>query len=141
MSFSGIREQDPLKQGLKLFLIPFFLIIVHYSRARSTKTRIETFTATDGVHLTDHGIREQDPLKQGLKPYGPAQTPSCRYSNSRARSTKTRIETEFPFISPGHLFRIREQDPLKQGLKPKPSVQTIQKIAKSLGVPMEELLK
>ena len=37
----GIREQDPLKQGLKLF-----------NRTRKTLTEL---------------IREQDPLKQGLK--------------------------------------------------------------------------
>jgi len=41
-SYHGIREQDPLKQGLKLLLFYIYLASVEYSRARSIKTRIET---------------------------------------------------------------------------------------------------
>ena len=59
------------------------------SRARSTKTRIETVKSCH--YLTFIGIREQDPLKQGLKRTDAA-----------------------PF--PENVV-IREQDPLKQGLK------------------------
>jgi len=60
------------------------------SRARSTKTRIETFSVLDCLfHWCE--IREQDPLKQGLK-------------QSAAATPKTAVP-------------IREQDPLKQGLK------------------------
>ena len=63
-----IREQDPLKQGLKLALAYAF------------------------VKYTD--IREQDPLKQGLKPLHTGTQVDDR-KDSRARSIKTRIETLF----------------------------------------------
>ena len=60
------------------------------SRARSTKTRIETpFGGFMSVILV--GLREPDPRKQGLKP--------IVYNLSRI------------------LFRLREPDPRKQGLK------------------------
>ena len=39
--------------------------------------------------------------------------------DSRARSTKTRIETLFPRMDTFIFTSIREQDPLKQGLKHK----------------------
>ena len=61
-----IREQDPLKQGLKQ----------NYHAWRDN---------------SDY-IREQDPLKQGLKPSVIADR-SGAWPDSRARSTKTRIET------------------------------------------------
>jgi len=61
-----IREQDPLKQGLKPSFIFFSPLKRINSRARSIKTRIET--PCSGILL------------------------SCE-SNSRARSIKTRIET------------------------------------------------
>ena len=62
---------------------------IFYSRARSTKTRIETFDLYT-ISMQNY-IREQDPLKQGLKP-------------------------NFSSLNPlGSV--IREQDPLKQGLK------------------------
>ena len=41
-SFGAIREQDPLKQGLKPKLADILKYTPPYSRARSTKTRIET---------------------------------------------------------------------------------------------------
>ena len=85
-----IREQDPLKQGLKPFLS---------SEVTSTEK-----------------IREQDPLKQGLKPFGAAISAAI-WPDSRARSIKTRIETALvPYVAILALG-IREQDPLKQGLK------------------------
>ena len=85
-----IREQDPLKQGLKL-------------RDRCSKEIIRCIREQDPlkqglkhypvvVRISDiHIIREQDPLKQGLK-----LIVSCIFTPSRS---------------------IREQDPLKQGLK------------------------
>jgi len=65
-----IREQDPLKQGLKQISD---IVEIHNrgdSRARSTKTRIETKTGS--VIQQSKIIREQDPLKQGLKLEGTA---------------------------------------------------------------------
>ena len=85
------------------------------SRARSTKTRIETFRpyATPRLDLLlreldprkqglKHqytrpfsdlsDLRELDPRKQGLKPI-PLRSANGRSQTSRARSTKTRIET------------------------------------------------
>ena len=85
-----IREQDPLKQGLKHLKGPVIPWIFRNSRARSTKTRIETIFSECNVDSIT--IREQDPLKQGLKPqWHSSIVPSL--TNSRARSTKTRIET------------------------------------------------
>ncbi len=84
-----IREQDPLKQGLKRNLAKFFHINT-YSRARSTKTRIETLQLLMYIE------------------YG---------TYSRARSTKTRIETSVRLEFRKNSIMIREQDPLKQGLK------------------------
>ena len=61
-----IREQDPLKQGLKPIML---------------------------THPMPHKpIREQDPLKQGLKLI-PLLIKTEEQYNSRARSIKTRIET------------------------------------------------
>ena len=61
-----IREQDPLKQGLKPAYARHTLYRGFDSRARSTKTRIET------------GASSQN---------------AAEPKDSRARSTKTRIET------------------------------------------------
>ena len=61
-----IREQDPLKQGLKPIFTCAHCDTFKDSRARSTKTRIETETLKI-LHYKDRIIREQDPLKQGLK--------------------------------------------------------------------------
>ena len=63
-----IREQDPLKQGLKLVEPNPLRAPPTYSRARSTKTRIETRQTA---------------------------AQATRQMYSRARSTKTRIETTF----------------------------------------------
>ena len=72
----NIREQDPLKRGLKLHSAVFDSYVFR--------------------------IREQDPLKQGLKPT------SYNFNKagnlySRARSTKTRIETQLPLCQSGCL--------------------------------------
>ena len=64
---SIIREQDPLKQGLKRYQLFIIREIRFYSRARSIKTRIETFSHIE--YDLKFTIREQDPLKQGLKLY------------------------------------------------------------------------
>ena|GEM_PF-3235985 len=63
-----IREQDPLKQGLKPSVYGLSLCFL----------------------IT---IREQDPLKQGLKHITHDTTIPPAAKNSRARSIKTRIET------------------------------------------------
>ena len=83
------------------------------SRARSTKTRIETPRRQGARPLLQ--IREQDPLKQGLKPHSTA-----------SREGKKQIREQDP-LKQGlkHVYDtyiaevviIREQDPLKQGLK------------------------
>ncbi|AKB29790.1 hypothetical protein MSSIT_3071 [Methanosarcina siciliae T4/M] len=85
----GIRKQDPLKQGLKPQSSRTGAILFGYSKARSTKTRIET-----ALRSCDHR----------------------RGTYSKARSTKTRIETSSAHDNDSKLF-IRKQDPLKQGLK------------------------
>ena len=109
-----IREQDPLKQGLKQALAAALVADCINSRARSIKTRIETY-----FHRPHRGrapgIREQDPLKQGLK-LQPKTRAASSLSYSRARSIKTRIET-YLVGAPLDQDKIREQDPLKQGLK------------------------
>ena len=64
-----IREQDPLKQGLKP----------------------QSFTLAECPAHTH--IREQDPLKQGLKQNSDITQKFHPESYSRARSIKTRIET------------------------------------------------
>jgi len=61
-----IREQDPLKQGLKLHWNLYRPFSKQYSRARSIKTRIET-PIYIFLQYYYNMIREQDPLKQGLK--------------------------------------------------------------------------
>jgi len=85
-----IREQDPLKQGLKHKGKDNMTETITDSRARSIKTRIET-QRSSRKHPKRFLIREQDPLKQGLK------------------LTVTTYD--------GASLDIREQDPLKQGLK------------------------
>ena len=71
-----IREQDPLKQGLKLISSCPPVAMVSNSRARSIKTRIET---------------SRSEIKKGKK------------QDSRARSIKTRIETIVEFYPFLHL--------------------------------------
>jgi len=62
----SIREQDPLKQGLKRCNELKPGCSIRNSRARSIKTRIETYERYM-LQISRKHIREQDPLKQGLK--------------------------------------------------------------------------
>ena len=109
-----IREQDPLKQGLK----PDALLTNNpKNNIREQDPLKQGLKLLESLHVESNSIiREQDPLKQGLKLKNLSfSNPS--YGNSRARSTKTRIETIYCQYSHGHYQVIREQDPLKQGLK------------------------
>ena len=70
MQFSAddcyIREQDPLKQGLKLHGIPAHIIRVPIREQDPLKQGLKH--STMGTFLLEvPPIREQDPLKQGLK--------------------------------------------------------------------------
>ena len=91
------------------------------SRARSTKTRIETsgYLAIQlGLRrLLRRVLREPDPRKQGLKPLLRSNDNHGVLQSSRARSTKTRIETQRSASWPAGVI-LREPDPRKQGLKP-----------------------
>ncbi len=60
-----IRKQDPLKQGLKRDSVCGVFVSPCNSKARSTKTRIETTDWAGNRYVSI--IRKQDPLKQGLK--------------------------------------------------------------------------
>ena len=116
MSYTSalIREQDPLKQGLKLiFAMPAASNPIH-SRARSIKTRIETYPVVLFVYI--NSIREQDPLKQGLKPQLPGQG-SIRTWQIREQDPLKQGLKQFCDIPLKFIDFIREQDPLKQGLK------------------------
>jgi len=90
MCLCCIREQDPLKQGLKQSrseaLKKSFFIIREQDPLKQGLKLIESVTVQPV-----RSIREQDPLKQGLKPYC-----VCVFDPENS---------------------IREQDPLKQGLK------------------------
>jgi len=83
------------------------------SRARSTKTRIETIEGRTGYINGIHS-RARSTKTRIETPHLAAHLFFSFYS--RARSTKTRIETLRKYHT--ILFHcIREQDPLKQGLK------------------------
>ena len=108
-----IREQDPLKQGLKLGHLSCSDSVIH-SRARSTKTRIETNYHKNNLAFRRHSRARSTKTRIETQEQSHRCSPMCY---SRARSTKTRIET---FRTPANclsLGEIREQDPLKQGLK------------------------
>ena len=114
----SIREQDPLKQGLKPEGLENHCILPHTnSRARSTKTRIETGFDSPDCYNIPFDIREQDPLKQGLKP---KDTAWIHYDMTLIREQdplKQGLKL-LMFINPIlPIIVIREQDPLKQGLK------------------------
>ena len=85
-----IREQDPLKQGLKLPDMNSFIPTLTYSRARSTKTRIET-SLIDTCRILPEDSRARS-TKTRIETSRSLQ-PVWRIIHSRARSTKTRIET------------------------------------------------
>ncbi len=118
----SIREQDPLKQGLKQIFSTEVCPKCQNSWARSTKTRIETHflgyitlygwhswarstkTRIETAHFPEgsfprNPIREQDPLKQGLK-RSMGLLDKAKKTDSWARSTKTRIETFHIFFTP-----------------------------------------
>ena len=86
-----IREQDPLKQGLKLF-------------NRTCKTLTEL-------------IREQDPLKQGLKLSVQFNFVIIQFSTIREQDPLKQGLKLIMSIYARRKNGIREQDPLKQGLK------------------------
>jgi len=112
--FPCIREQDPLKQGLKQSLPSAVMPGRYDSRARSIKTRIETSNLTNLTHEIVT-IREQDPLKQGLK----LVIAVCIDSGIFIREQDP-LKQGLKLIQVFHGFlssEIREQDPLKQGLK------------------------
>ena len=89
-----IREQDPLKQGLKLEVDEETIIKeITCSNIREQdplKQGLKPKGFIDNEPAA--GIREQDPLKQGLKQVFLYQFRTF-ISYSRARSIKTRIET------------------------------------------------
>ncbi len=136
--YNNIREQDPLKQGLKLNNLHLIVIDILNSWARSIKTRIETyfhkFTCPFLYNSWARSIKtriETIIYADGVSCYGNSWARSIKtrietmYSHrpiswlmhSWARSIKTRIETHFLNILYHFMSRIREQDPLKQGLK------------------------
>ena len=114
MNSHQIREQDPLKQGLKLCILYILSWRSFYSRARSTKTRIETLLLRERVKILT-GIREQDPLKQGLKPF--IVHVSSRSEEIREQDPLKQGLKQCKISFNPTCNHIREQDPLKQGLK------------------------
>ncbi len=111
----SLGEQDPRKQGLKLYRFPRRIQdystrrarskktrietknmlmcghLIQPRRARSKKTRIETWGLQWLAHLLAQ-LGEQDPRKQGLKRFSARPNP-LQPPPRRARSKKTRIET------------------------------------------------
>jgi len=87
-----IREQDPLKQGLKPFFPSSLLPLLSNSRARSIKTRIETEVSFFvPVLFFQHSRARSIKTRIETKNKIAGITSDC---DSRARSIKTRIETE-----------------------------------------------
>jgi len=62
-------------------------------------------------------VLEQNPSKQGLKHQQP-QSCLCEQRRFRAKSIKTRIETETYTKYTPAITKVLEQNPSKQGLKP-----------------------
>ena len=65
-----IREQDPLKQGLKLINIDIMDSWNQIREQDPLKQGLKLITCSTAVQMRGL-IREQDPLKQGLKPVWP----------------------------------------------------------------------
>ena len=86
-----IREQDPLKQGLKLKIFFGF--------------------------MKEFPIREQDPLKQGLKQGYKGRNQSGFGGIREQDPLKQGLKHQIIPAVPKSFISIREQDPLKQGLK------------------------
>ncbi|QCR17324.1 hypothetical protein DKM28_16100 [Methanosarcina mazei] len=61
-----IREQDPLKQGLKLWCHVEIPITGEIREQDPLKQGLKLIPTTNNLFPAE--IREQDPLKQGLKP-------------------------------------------------------------------------
>ena len=112
----SIREQDPLKQGLKP--LSFFSTLLNWfnSWARSIKTRIETSwnLGYRQLYRVDSWARS---IKTRIETSNGNDYHITCFWNSWARSIKTRIETNY-VEAEQCVSMIREQDPLKQGLKP-----------------------
>ena len=110
-----IREQDPLKQGLKPRCSRLIVRIIYIREQDPLKQGLKHNPIER--HAVNRYIREQDPLKQGLKHHLIC-IQFIKLRDSRSRSTKTRIETIYQYLVILLITPIREQDPLKQGLKP-----------------------
>ena len=113
-----LREPDPRKQGLKhKWSQNNRTQAGHSSRARSTKTRIETLPIVQWPR-GKRDLREPDPRKQGLKP----EAVTSGVLLSRLREPDPRKQGLKPLLFVFWLcvvFKLREPDPRKQGLKPK----------------------
>ena len=110
-----LREQLPLKQGLRLF-IHFHTLIDFILREQLPLKQGLRQDDSVIVNPTVMTLREQLPLKQGLRPEEIRPSLICTLTQ-RTTSTKTRIKTQgISFIRP--FKALREQLPLKQGLRP-----------------------
>jgi len=67
MNLIRIREQDPLKQGLKPISFPSSLEVDAIREQDPLKQGLKLSTLSPSAYVL-FSIREQDPLKQGLKP-------------------------------------------------------------------------
>ena len=85
------------------------------SKARSTKTRIETLYICKHQKAQNENSKARSTKTRIETEINPEQ--AVRDVDSKARSTKTRIETYFSYCDPTFKNWIRKQDPLKQGLK------------------------
>ena len=111
-----VEDQHPLKQGLKLKVLPVTVLIKAGRRPTSTKTRIETVKS----HLHCRSMaqcRRPTSTKtriETLKFIHPSQSQS---QSRRPTSTKTRIETIYASPTASLCICVEDQHPLKQGLK------------------------
>jgi len=88
--FKLVREQHPLKQGLRLLNSTTSFTFSPCQIATSIKTRIETPSQLASGSLCK--VREQHPLKQGLR-LSLVEIRDILVPSQRATSIKTRIET------------------------------------------------
>ncbi len=110
-----IREQDPLKQGLKLDYLRSTIADSANSWARSIKTRIETVNFLKLYLFKRYSWARS--IKTRIETYFQQILLRRGFRYSWARSIKTRIETIAVRECWRGVLEIREQDPLKQGLK------------------------
>jgi len=109
-----VLEQNPSKQGLKPFHHPTGPETLNRFRAKSIKTRIETFhIASLLFQIPD--VLEQNPSKQGLKRFFQASA-SFRRAVLEQNPSKQGLKR---FFQASASFRraVLEQNPSKQGLK------------------------